>query len=179
MLNFKICQIYFYFLTTTLSFFTIPMSIIEMKFNGIYWARIHLTENSCRSIHSFRSQKFISNFIGRTRKVNNTLYSCLYNKLGTFIAGCHRGIECCSLHISAHRVQYGICLCMNNISMFRVIETQKISLFIPSTSLWKFIIRAATRETIISDTNDAVVGIDDAGTNFSARVLASLSREKS
>ena len=140
MLNFKICQIYFYFLTTTLSFFTIPMSIIEMKFNGIYWARIHLTENSCRSIHSFRSQKFISNFIGRTRKVNNTLYSCLYNKLGTFIAGCHRGIECCSLHISSHGVEYCISFSMNRVGMFWVIETSYVTIFISSSCFWKFII---------------------------------------
>jgi hypothetical protein len=53
------------------------MSIIEIELEGISRAIIEFTEDTSRSIHAFGSEEFITSFIGRTRKIDDTLDSNL------------------------------------------------------------------------------------------------------
>jgi len=56
---------------------TLPVSIIEIEFEGISRAIIELTENASRSIHTLSSEEFITSFIGRTREIDDTFDSNL------------------------------------------------------------------------------------------------------
>lgn len=88
-----------------------------MKFESIYWASIGFTEDTSRSVHTLSSEKFITVFIGRTGKINHSFDSDLDYELRTFIASRHCTVKCCSFHISPHRIENSIRLCMDDIGM--------------------------------------------------------------
>lgn len=124
--------------------------------------------------HAFGYQKTFIFFICGTREVDDTLYTYLDNQFCTFITGRHRTIQSGTIHISSHRVENSICFSMNNVGKFRLLERKRIPRFIKPPGIWKLIIRASSRKTIVSDTDNTIMSIDDTRSEFCSGIFASL-----
>lgn len=155
------------------------MCIFKNERKSISRSSIEFAEYTCWSIHTFGCSEFITWFIARTRQIDDTFDSDLDYELGTFVARRHDTIESGSLHVSSHRIEYSICFCMDYVSMFWVIELDEVSLCIFPSGMWKFIIRASSRKTIVSNTYYPIMRIDNTGSYFCTGIFTSLSWEES